>query len=428
MALTPPAVPARSLQPISAAAIALAGAISLAVAVGIGRFAFTPILPMMLADGVVNLPQASLLASANYLGYMLGALLCTVQPWVWSRWPGLPAWRFVSLMRVGLVATGVLTLAMALDWPGAWPVLRFAAGVVSAVVFVFTSGWCMNQLAQRGKPAMGGLIYVGPGAGIVASGLLASGMVALSWSAAVAWGVFGVLAFALLAAVWRYLVGREEQLAGRPAPAQLSTPSRVQRARRLSHLELPVFTLAYGLAGLGYIVTATFLPVIARAALPGSTWLDLFWPIFGAGIMTGAALATRIPARLDRRWLLVGCYTVQALGVLCSLVLPSLLGFAAGSLMLGLPFTAITFFAMQEARRLRPEAAASLMGLLTAFYGMGQIVGPPMVAVLMRHTPTASAGFTWSLQIAAGALVLGAGLLAWLARTYPVDAQGLPAR
>ena len=144
--------------------------------------------------------------------------------------------------------------------------------------------------------------------------------------------------------------------------------------------------------------------------------------------MTGAALATRIPARLDRRWLLVACYTLQALGVLCSLVLPSLLGFAAGSLMLGLPFTAITFFAMQEARRLRPESAASLIGLLTAFYGVGQILGPPMVAVLMRHTPTASAGFTWSLEIAAGALVLGAGFFAWLARTYPVDAQGLPPR
>lgn len=428
MALTPHAVPTRPLEPVSAAAIALAGAISLAVAVGIGRFAFTPILPMMLADGVVNLPQASLLASANYLGYMLGALLCTVQPWVWSRWPRLPPLRFISLVRAGLVTTGVLTLAMALDWPGAWPVLRFAAGVTSAVVFVFTSGWCMSQLAQRGKPAMGGLIYMGPGAGIVTSGLLASGMVAFSWSAAAAWGVFGVLAFALLAAVWRYLVGPEEQLAGRPAPAQPSTPGHVQQAHRLVHLELPVFTLAYGLAGLGYIVTATFLPVIARAALPGSAWLDLFWPIFGAGIMTGAALATRIPGRLDRRWLLVGCYTLQALGVLCSLVLPSLLGFAAGSLMLGLPFTAITFFAMQEARRLRPESAASLMGLLTAFYGVGQIVGPPMVAVLMRHTPTASAGFTWSLQIAAGALVLGAGLLAWLARTYPVDAAVLGTR
>ena len=180
-----------------------------------------------------------------------------------------------------------------------------------------------------------------------------------------------------------------------------------------------MLAFAYGLAGFGYIVTATFLPVIARTALPGSAWLDLFWPMFGAGVMLGSVLATRVPMRVDRRWLLVACYVLQAAGVVCSLLLPSLSGFALGSLLLGLPFTAITFFAMQEVRRLRPDAAASLIGLLTAFYGVGQILGPPMVAVLMRRTATAGAGFTWSLEIAAGALVLGALLFLGLARAYP---------
>src|SRR5689334_6203841 len=65
--------------------IALAGLVALAVAMGIGRFAFTPLLPMMLNDGVVDLPTASWLASANYFGYMLGAILCTLQPWLWAR-------------------------------------------------------------------------------------------------------------------------------------------------------------------------------------------------------------------------------------------------------------------------------------------------------------------------------------------------------
>lgn len=421
MTLTPdskaPAAPAP--RPL---AIAFTGAVALAVAMGIGRFAFTPILPMMLADGVVDLPHASLLASANYLGYMLGALLCTVQPFLWSRWPGLPSFAFVSLIRAGLAATVVLTLAMALQWPMAWPALRFAAGVSSAVVFVFTSGWCLSQLARRGAPAMGGLIFVGPGLGIVVSGVLASGMVALGWRAAAAWGVFGVLALGLVVFVWRQLTGADDKLAGRVSGGNRSTLVAAERPP-LGRYELPVLTAAYGLAGFGYIITATFLPVIARAALPGSAWLDLFWPVFGVGIMTGAVLATRMPSVIDRRWLLVGCYTLQAIGVLCSLVLPSLMGFALGSLMLGLPFTAITFFAMQEVRRLRPDAAASLIGLLTAFYGVGQILGPPLVAVLIQQTATASAGFSWSLQIAAGALAVGALLFAWLARQYPVMAN-----
>jgi hypothetical protein len=85
--------------------IALAGLVALAVAMGIGRFAFTPLLPMMLSDGVVDLPTASWLASANYFGYMLGAILCTLQPWLWARFKGLPSLAYSSLVRAGLIAT-----------------------------------------------------------------------------------------------------------------------------------------------------------------------------------------------------------------------------------------------------------------------------------------------------------------------------------
>ena len=121
-------------------AIAIAGAVSLAVAMGIGRFAFTPLLPMMLHDGVIDLHGASWLASANYLGYLAGALLCTFQPWIWARVRGLPAIHATRLVRGGLVATGLLTLGMALPLPWTWGLLRFAAGVASAVVFVYVSG------------------------------------------------------------------------------------------------------------------------------------------------------------------------------------------------------------------------------------------------------------------------------------------------
>ena len=408
--------------PASATAwsIAMAGMVALAVAMGIGRFAFTPILPMMLNDRVVDLPGASWLASANYLGYMLGALLCTLQPWIWARFRWLPLLAFSSLVRVGLIATGALTLAMALQLPAVWPGLRFAAGMTSAVVFVYTSGWCLSQLSKRGVPAMGGFIYVGPGAGIVVSGLLASGMVAWHWTAAAAWLIFGVLAFGLSATVWRILRGEEERLVVRgtavsPAAASAATAPSAQGSG-----EIALLALAYGLAGFGYIITATFLPVIARAALPGSAWLDLFWPIFGVGVMLGALVTTRLPHGADFRVRLAVCYVLQALGIAASVWSPTLAGFAIGSLMLGMPFTAITFFAMQEVRRLRPANAASYIGLLTATYGVGQILGPPLVAFLIRRSANADTGFTLSLEIAASVLLVGAALYAWLVRAYPV--------
>ena len=415
--------------------IALAGAVSLAVAMGIGRFAFTPLLPMMLSDGVIDLQRASWLASMNYLGYLAGALLCTFQPWIWARLKGLPPVNGPALLRGGLVATGFLTLGMAVPVDALWPVWRFAAGVASALVFVFTSGWCLAQLARLDASAMGGVMYAGPGAGIVISGLMASSMVAGQWRAAAAWAVFGVLAWALTAAVWcLFDAGVSPQPAAGAAAGAMGTAVGAGAAEAdgsagviggtaaaASHgtSEIAVLALAYGLAGFGYIVTATFLPVIARAALPGSAWLDLFWPLFGAGVVAGALLATRLRVAGNLRLLLAAGYFVQAAGIALSVWAPSLPGFALSSLLLGLPFTAITFFAMQEVRRLRPAAVASTMGLMTAMYGIGQIVGPPLVAWLLQRSGSAGAGFTLSLQVAAGALLVGAALYLWMIRAYP---------
>jgi len=403
------------MTPGAARAVA-AGMISLAVAMGIGRFAFTPLLPMMLSDGVIDLASASWLASANYLGYLVGALLCTFQPWLWRRWGISRTLDGPALVRAGLAATVVLTLAMALPLPQTWPALRFAAGVASAIVFVFTSGWCLATFARLQQPAMGALIYTGPGAGIVVSGLAASVMVAWQGSAALGWGVFGLIALLLTAAVWRTFAS-SPQAAASPATAA-TAHAREPRPERAG--EVPLLAFAYGLAGFGYIITATFLPVIARQALPGSPWLDMFWPIFGSGVMAGAILASRIRAPGDQRLRLAACYLVQAVAIGVGLWSPTLAGFALGSLLLGLPFTAITFFALQEVRRLRPSSPSGLTGLITALYGLGQIVGPPLAAALLARSPDPSRGFASSLEIAAGALLLGAAIFGAMSKGYPV--------
>ncbi len=414
--------------------VALAGMVALAVAMGIGRFAFTPLLPMMLHDQWLDLPQACWLASANYLGYLVGALLCMLQPKLWRRFPSLPPFIGTHWLRGGLVATGLLTLSMALPLPALWPWLRFLAGVASAFVFVQTSGWCLAQLGRLGVPQMGGVIYTGPGLGIVVSGLSATVMVAQHGSAQTGWCVFGALALVLCALIWRVFqpmpntgtagTGGTAHAVGTTGAATSNTSAEAHVMAPTTDattdtLEMGTLTLAYGLAGFGYIITATFLPVIARAALPESVWLDLFWPLFGAGVVAGALLATRMAHAGDNRLLLTGCYVIQAAGVLASVVWPTLLGFALSSWLLGLPFTAITFFAMQEVRRLRHHQAASTMGLLTAVYGLGQIAGPPMANALIHRGPGAAADFNSSLLVAAGSLLLGAILFGAMSRRFP---------
>lgn len=381
--------------------VAIAGMVALSVAMGIGRFAFTPILPMMLHDGSLTLAQGSWLATGNYLGYFVGALACMAVRGDAAR-----------LIRTGLIATVLLTAGMGvLQGQPAWLVLRFAAGMASALVFVFTAGWCLHKLTELGHAALGGIIFCGPGLGIVIPGLAASGMVALGWHATSAWIAFGVLSALLSAAVWSTIEPEARSHVVSAPAVSGTTPG----------LDVPTtaVTLAYGLAGFGYIITATFLPVIARKVLPaGSVWPDLFWPMFGAGVALGAFLSTRISLARDNRVLLATAYAMQAVAVTVSIVWPTVPGLALSSTLLGLPFTAITLFAMREARRLWPHAAPRLMGLMTAVYGIGQIVGPPLANRLFAAT----GGFNASLAVAAVSLMVGVTTFAAVKRAAPVRA------
>ena len=388
----------------SALRIAFAGLIALSVAMGIGRFAFTPLLPMMLHDQTIDLNSGGWLATSNYLGYFIGAMLC-------AFWRGLPPTRTI---RAGLIATVLLTLGMGLlHVQTVWLLLRLLSGIASALVFVYSSGWCLQRLAQLQLPALGGIIYCGPGIGIMLTGLSSSGMVAHGWHADTGWVAFGLLAVLLTAAVWSTFRGDLDLRAGNAAQTDADhvEPASIRQEVRWQ-------VLAYGMAGFGYIITATFLPVIARQALPpGSAWPDFFWPLFGLCVALGALGATRIPVHFDQRLLLAISYVMQAVGVVSSAIFPNEVGFAIGSILLGLPFTAITLFAMREARRLRSHHAAGLMGLLTASYGIGQIAGPPLATRLVHATGS----FTPSLSIAALALLAGAALYVWLSLRSRAD-------
>ncbi|MGS0621493.1 YbfB/YjiJ family MFS transporter [Ralstonia sp. VS2407] len=398
---SPSALSAARSERATAWRVAIAGMVALSVAMGIGRFAFTPILPMMLHDGSLTLAQGSWLATGNYLGYFVGALACMAVRGDAAR-----------LIRTGLVATVLLTAGMGvLQGQPAWLLLRFAAGMASALVFVFTAGWCLHRLTELGHAALGGIIFCGPGLGIAIPGLAASGMVALGWHATSAWIAFGVLSALLSAAVWSTI---------RPEAHAHAAPARAASGTAPG-LDAPTsaLTLAYGLAGFGYIITATFLPVIARKVLPaGSVWPDLFWPMFGAGVALGAFLSTRISLARDNRSLLATAYAMQAVAVTISIVWPTVAGLALSSTLLGLPFTAITLFAMREARRLWPHAVPRLMGLMTAAYGIGQIAGPPLANRLFAAT----GGFNASLAVAAVSLVAGVATFLAVKRAAPARA------
>ncbi|WP_175728018.1 YbfB/YjiJ family MFS transporter [Burkholderia ambifaria] len=384
-----------------ARAAALACMIGLAVALGVGRFAFTPLLPLMLADGSIGLKAGSWLASANYAGYFVGAVSCAAVRIAPAR-----------MVRFGLAATVLLTAAMGVGHLlSAWLVVRFVAGVVSAWTFVFVSQWGLRRLTELHAPEWSGVIYAGPGVGIVLTGLIGGALA--GHRAAPGWLGFAALSAVLSVAIWR-IFGTAPAVAPPAASARPAATAAAPHDARRHRADAAWLVVLYGMPGFGYIITATFLPVIARAALPaGSPWPDLFWPMFGAALIVGAIAAARLPGHWDNRLLLAAGCTTQALGIAAGIVWPNAAGFSVGSALLGLPFTAITLFAMREARRLHGERAAGLMGYATASYGVGQILGPLVAAPLTARFGS----FSPALWVAAGALLVGAaGFAATAAR------------
>ncbi|QRR13175.1 YbfB/YjiJ family MFS transporter [Burkholderia sp. MS389] len=386
-----------------ARAAALACMVGLAVVLGVGRFAFTPLLPLMLADGSIGLKAGSWLASANYAGYFAGAVSCAALRVAPAR-----------MVRFGLAATVLLTAAMGVGHAlPVWLVVRFVAGVVSAWTFVFVSQWGLRRLAELHAPEWSGVIYAGPGVGIVVTGLIGSALAGRH--AAVGWLGFAALSAVLSVAIWRTFgaapaptPAHTQATPPAAAPHTVTSASASPAARagtRSRRADAAWLVALYGAPGFGYIITATFLPVIARAALPaGSPWPDLFWPMFGAALIVGAITAARLPGHWDNRLLLAAGCATQALGIAAGIVWPNAAGFSIGSALLGLPFTAITLFAMREARRLHGERAAGLMGYATASYGVGQILGPLVAAPLAARFGS----FTPALWVAAAALLIGA--------------------
>lgn len=377
--------------------------LALAIAMGIGRFAFTPMLPLMLHEHLTDIQHGSWLASLNYAGYFVGALSC--------MWLHLTP---TLIIRFALAATVALTLAMGV-WESfaVWAVVRTLAGAMSAWAMVFSAGWGFRKLAELRMPSLGGVMFAGPGAGIVVTGLLASLNESLAWPARGGWLLCGALALALLALIWRTFISDARDAHGPAGAASAASaagagkPTSAPAAPVINHGSgesvIPV-TILYGFAGFGYIITATFLPVIARQALPGSPWPDLFFPLLGLMVIPGAIIGARAPLAWDNRLLLAVCYIMQGLGVGIGIVMPNVAGFALGSVLVGLPFTAITVYAVRECRRLRGDNANGLIGLVTASYGIGQIVGPLVAAPLVAVT----GGFTTALLCASGVLVLGA--------------------
>ena len=168
------------------------GMLGLAAAMGIGRFAFTPLMPLMQEHAGLTLAQGGWLAAANYVGYLAGALLC-----VFAN-PNAGA-----AARAGLTGVALFTVAMGLTADFAWwLVWRFLAGVASALVLVGISAWALHRLARVERAHWAGWVFAGVGVGIAFAGLVSLIIGVRAIAPSIGWLLLGAAATLILALTW----------------------------------------------------------------------------------------------------------------------------------------------------------------------------------------------------------------------------------
>ena len=366
----------------------IASFIALVMAMGIGRFSLTPQLPHLISEGQIDLTGAGLIAAANYLGYLVGALdaMRAKRPEQVQARLHIGLWLCVGLTLVSFWAHGF--------WPHL--LLRFGAGIASAWVMVMIASLSQQLAVSANRPRLGALVFAGPGVGVLLTGLLALVSNLYGQSSATLWLIYAAAALIMVLGISPLL----------PKPAALTVQAPI--APRAAHQPgISRLGAIYGLYGLGYIIPATFLSQMASAQFHGQWQADLFWPAFGLCAAIGVVLiSVRRPDPDTTRWWLMGALWVQALGVLACL-LPSGAGLALGVILCGTPFLACMPLVMQSSRDLAPHATQRNAALLTACFAVGQLCGP-LLAALSSHF---SGGLHPALMVAASGLVL-AGLLA----------------
>lgn len=363
---------------------ALAGLAALAVAMGIGRFAFTPILPMMQQDAGLSIAAGGLLASANYLGYLLGALSATMLRIAPER-----------AIRAGLLAVGIVTLAMALPLPfSIWLLLRLLAGVASAWLLISVSAWGMEALAAYQRPFLNSLVFAGVGTGIATAGLVCLAL--NEETSSQAWAALGGLALAVTALIWR-VFGHTRAAVG-PKPSE--------HARyRWDALSVRL-VLCYGITGFGYIIPATFLPVMAKQALHGSPLFGWSWPVFGLAAALSTLAVAPLVKRAGNRRVWIASHFIMAFGIVLPAIWTGLPAIILAALCVGGTFMVVTLTALQEARRIAGQNATVLIAAMTSSFAAGQIIGPLTVSAGLGG----SGSFSVALAVAA-AMLAGSALL-----------------
>jgi MFS family permease len=283
---------------------AFAGFGAVLVGNGLGRFAYTPLLPALISEHWFSPSAAAYLGAANLAGYLAGAVL------------GRAATRYVPpvwILRGMMILTAASLLACAArDLGFAWFFLwRFASGYAGGVLMVIGAPIVLSATPLHRRGLVGGMIFTGVGLGIAASGLVVPPLI--QWAGLEgAWIGLGIVSLVLTLVAWngwpRQQIGLEGMRGARAA------------------LGIPVSALLaeYGLNAVGLVPHMLFLvDYVARGLGQGLGAGAFDWVVFGIAAVFGPLLAGQLADRIGFRAALRLAFAAQAAAVALPVVTTS---------------------------------------------------------------------------------------------------------
>lgn len=366
-------------------AASIGGMMALATALGIGRFVYTPILPGMLEALLWTTTDAGMVASANFLGYLLGAFVSS-RPFMIGK---ARSWLLTSL-AVSAASTAAMAVPSGLL---AFVVLRLLGGMASAIVIVCASTLVLERLASSGTTGLSGVHFAGVGFGISISAALVSLLASLGLEWRAQWIGSGVLA-TITGGVAAAMI---------PTSKETSNPAATGEAVRMPWRLLALIG-AHGLFGFGYVITSTFLVNIVRHASEAAAIEPWAWALVGLAAIPSVTVWWWLGKRIGvLKAYAVGCL-IEAVGVCASVEWTTVSGICMAAVLLGGTFMGITALGFMGAQKLSIDRPQRAMGLITSSFALGQMIGPTLAGYL--HEQLGS--FRLPTLLAVGALVLAA--------------------
>ncbi|WP_257213157.1 YbfB/YjiJ family MFS transporter [Mammaliicoccus sciuri] len=366
----------------------LLGMLSLFIVMAIGRFSYTPILPFMQKATHLTNENAGLLATVNYLGYLIGAMIPTFLI-IKSKVVDLKIYLLINIISVLLmgVTQGFIV----------WNILRFIAGITSGTVFVLTSNVVLESLNKGGKSHLSGFLYSGVGIGIFTSSIFIQIYTDYNtWAST--WIILGIASLVLGFIVIFFMKEIKEPVNLKQKTIHIND----QNSTLYTKWFMVCFSIAYLLEGAGYIVTGTFLVAIVESIPDLKEYAALSWMFVGMAAIPSCVLWSILGNKIGFIKAIYLAFILQIIGVILPVFSHNIISLVISSCLFGGTFLGLTTLFMSRGQLMSAISGRNLVALLTFIYSLGQVVAPYFAGILIGS----SNNYNGALIFASSLLIL----------------------